>query len=74
VVSSIIPRTLGCQTLLELLRRYWKVQRPKNYLFLGSHPLTHVQPGTVQEICWDALLKRLVHCAFSSPGGPKHFH
>jgi site-specific recombinase XerD len=46
--------TVLSQTLLELLRRYWKVQRPKDYLFPGSNPGTHVQPGTIQEICRDA--------------------
>lgn len=42
------------QTLLNLLRRYWKIQRPQDYLFPGSQPGTHVQPGTIQEICRDA--------------------
>jgi integrase/recombinase XerD len=46
--------TVLSQTLLELLRQYWKIQRPMNYLFPGSQPGTHVQPGTIQEICRDA--------------------
>jgi len=46
--------TVLSQTLLELLRRYWKIQRPKDYLFPGSVAGTHVQPGTIQEICREA--------------------
>jgi hypothetical protein len=36
------------------LRQYWEIQRPRDYLFPGSHAGTHVQPGTIQEICQDA--------------------
>ena len=46
--------TVLSQTLLKLLRRYWKIQRPIDYLFPGSQPGTHLQPGTIQEICRDA--------------------
>lgn len=46
--------TVLSQTLLNLLRQYWKIQRPKDYLFPGSHAGTHVQPGTIQQICRDA--------------------
>jgi site-specific recombinase XerD len=46
--------TVLSQTLLALLRRYWKIQRPKDYLFPGTHAGTHVQPGTIREICHDA--------------------
>jgi site-specific recombinase XerD len=46
--------TVLSQTLLQLLRRYWKMQRPADYLFPGSHPGTHIQPGTIQQICRDA--------------------
>ena len=46
--------TVLSQTLLEVLRQYWKIQRPQDYLFPGSRPGTHVQPGTIQEICRDA--------------------
>lgn len=46
--------TVLSQTLLNLLRRYWKKERPKDYLFPGTHAGTHVQPGTIQEICRDA--------------------
>jgi integrase/recombinase XerD len=43
--------TVLSQTLLKLLRQYWKIQRPKDYLFPGAEPGTHLQPGTIQEIC-----------------------
>jgi integrase/recombinase XerD len=46
--------TVLSRTLLKLLRQYWKIQQPKDYLFPGSAPGTHVQPGTIQEICRDA--------------------
>src|SRR5665213_3482626 len=46
--------TVLSETLLKLLRRYWKIQHPKDYLFPGSAPGTHIQPGTIQEICRDA--------------------
>jgi site-specific recombinase XerD len=46
--------TVLSQTLLKLLRQYWKIQQPKDYLFPGLHAGTHVQPGTIQEICRDA--------------------
>jgi site-specific recombinase XerD len=40
--------------MLLLLREYWKVQRPQSYLFPGTKAGTHIQPGTIQEICRDA--------------------
>ena len=46
--------TVLSRTLLELLRRYWKIQHPTDYLFPGAHAGTHVQPATIQEICRDA--------------------
>jgi len=46
--------TVLSQTLLNLLRQYWKIQRPKDYLFPGYHAGTHIQPGAIQEICRDA--------------------
>src|SRR5579863_9771649 len=46
--------TLLSHTLLELLRRYWRIQRPKDYLFPGTQLGTHVHAGTIQEICRDA--------------------
>lgn len=46
--------TVLSRTLLELLRRYWKIQRSQDYLFPGTQSGTHIQPGTIQEICRDA--------------------
>jgi len=46
--------TVLSRNLLNLLRQYWKLQRPTDYLFPGSAAGTHVQPGTIQEICRDA--------------------
>ena len=46
--------TVLSRNLLNLLRQYWKLQRPTDYLFPGSEAGTHVQPGTIQEICRDA--------------------
>jgi integrase/recombinase XerD len=40
--------------MLTLLRRYWKVQRPKIWLFPGTQPGTHIQPGTIQQLCREA--------------------
>ncbi len=40
--------------LLLLLREYWKIQRPREYLFPGTKAGTHLQPGTIQELCRDA--------------------
>jgi site-specific recombinase XerD len=48
--------TVLSQRLLILLREYWKMQRPVDYLFPGSKPGSHIQPGSVQEICRDACL------------------
>lgn len=48
--------TVLSQRLLTLLREYWKVQRPVDYLFPGSKLGTHIQPGSVQEICRDACM------------------
>jgi integrase/recombinase XerD len=48
--------TVLSQRLLTLLREYWKIQRPVDSLFPGSKAGTHIQPGTVQEICRDACL------------------
>jgi len=39
---------------LKLLRVYWKVQRPTDWLFPGTKAGTHLQPATVQQICREA--------------------
>ena len=40
--------------MLLLLREYYKIQRPKDYLFPGTKAGTHIQPATIHEICRDA--------------------
>ena len=40
--------------MLLLLRQYWRIQRPQEYLFPGTKAGTHVQPATVQALCRDA--------------------
>ncbi len=42
------------QRLLEVLRVYWKQQKPMEYLFPGRKDKTHMRPETVQQICRDA--------------------
>jgi site-specific recombinase XerD len=42
------------QRLLEVLRVYWKQQRPTEYLFPGRKAGTHMRPETVQQICREA--------------------
>jgi site-specific recombinase XerD len=41
--------------LLSILRCYWKVVRPKGYLFPGRHPDRPIAPRTVQLVCQTAL-------------------
>ena len=40
--------------LLKLLRQYYKVQCPVKWLFPGTKAGTHLQAGTIQEVCRDA--------------------
>lgn len=42
------------QRLLEVLRVYWKLQKPMGYLFPGRKDGGHIHPGTLQQICRDA--------------------
>ena len=42
------------QRLLEVLRAYWKQQKPMDYLFPGRKAGTHMRPETLQQICRDA--------------------
>ena len=37
--------------LLEELREYWKLERPRNYLFPGATPDTPLSSATVQKAC-----------------------
>jgi integrase/recombinase XerD len=40
--------------MLLLLREYWKIQRPRDYLFPGTKADSHIQPATIHDICRDA--------------------
>jgi integrase/recombinase XerD len=40
--------------LLTLLREYWKIQRPTDWLFPAVQPGKHIQPGTIQDVCREA--------------------
>ena len=46
--------TVLSQRLLTLLREYWKLPRPTDWLFPGTKAGPHIQPATIQEICRDA--------------------
>ena len=37
--------------LLALLRLYWKVVRPSDWLFPGQRPNTHVSHDSVEQVC-----------------------
>jgi integrase/recombinase XerD len=41
--------------LLAVLREYWKINRPKPYLFPGRHPDRPISVRTVQMVCGRAL-------------------
>jgi integrase/recombinase XerD len=41
--------------LLTVLRRYWTIERPRDYLFPGSRPDQPISPSAVQKICKAAL-------------------
>src|SRR3954469_24217330 len=51
--------------LLAVLRAYWKLQRPRPYLFPGRHPDRPISVRTVQMVCARAL---------SASGLSKHVH
>jgi integrase/recombinase XerD len=42
--------------LLQLLRDYWREHRPKDWLFPGARPDSHISVGQVQRICHRAVL------------------
>jgi integrase len=48
--------TVLSTNMLHLLRRYWKAQRPADYLFPGIVAGTHVTAGAVQQVCREACL------------------
>lgn len=41
--------------LLEILRLYWRAERPRDYLFPGRDPDRPISPTSVQKICKAAL-------------------
>jgi len=51
--------------LLAVLRAYWKLQRPRPYLFPGRHPDRPISVRTVQMVCERAL---------TASGLSKHVH
>jgi integrase/recombinase XerD len=42
--------------LLGLLREYWREHRPKDWLFPGAKPDSHISVGQVQRVCHSAVL------------------
>jgi integrase/recombinase XerD len=46
--------TVLSQRLLEVLRVYWRQQRPVDYLFPGQKAGTPMGPETIQQVCRDA--------------------
>ena len=46
--------TVLSERLRILLREYYKIQRPQEYLFPGDKAGTHIQPGTIRDVCHDA--------------------
>ena len=59
---------LSYRTLI-LLRAYYKVQRPVDWLFPGTKEGTHLHPATIQELCRDAcqlagITKRITPMGF----------
>jgi integrase/recombinase XerD len=46
--------TVISQRMLDVLRQYWKIQRPQNWLFPGSDPDEHIHPASIRKMCRDA--------------------
>lgn len=40
--------------ILRLLREYWKLQRPQDWLFPAVKAGKHIQPATIQQVCREA--------------------
>jgi integrase/recombinase XerD len=40
--------------LLEILRSYWKVERPKEWLFPGAYPGRPITRGAIERACQKA--------------------
>jgi len=46
--------TLLSPAMLELLRTYWRVHRPADWLFPAIKPHKHISAATVQQVCREA--------------------
>ena len=46
--------TVLSRPLVILLRQYWRIQRPQEYLFPADKAGTHIQPATLREVCHEA--------------------
>lgn len=46
--------TVLSHRLLSILRDYWKIARPKTWLFPSYRPDEHIHPATIHVICRDA--------------------
>lgn len=46
--------SLLSERMLTVLREYWKIQRPRTWLFPSFRPEEHIHPATIQQICRDA--------------------
>ena len=55
--------------LLEMLRSYWRGERPKDWLFPGDQEGRHITPEAVERIC----LKTRRDCGFAKPVTPHSF-
>jgi integrase len=49
--------------LLEILRQWWRRQRPQHWLFPGKTSATHITAAPVQEACHEVLQQ----CRFPNP-------
>jgi integrase/recombinase XerD len=43
--------------LLEVLRRYWRATRPRQWLFPSWRPTRHLSTGSLQVACRDAVVR-----------------
>lgn len=46
--------TVLSHRMLIVLREYWKIDRPRKWLFPTTRPDEHIHPSAIQEICRDA--------------------
>jgi integrase len=53
--------------LLAELREYWKIERPRNYLFPGKTPDTPLSSATVQKACKLGIAQAAIRKAATRP-------